>query len=167
LQSNRDKILTWLAEEGLEVRVEPIPPNVPLEWVVLVQAPGFIKVSIAIQQPKGKEDIIAVTLGVMVGPEHREALSKLSREERVVLASGILRDLILACPDCLIAIQPSLEDPQFINVTKLVYTSSLTKENLLYAVRLLVNMFNLIVTDINSTLAQKGMYRRPSEPMVI
>jgi hypothetical protein len=33
--------------------------------------------------------------------------------------------------------------------------------------RLMANMFTLIVTDINSSLAAKGLYRRPSEGMVM
>lgn len=167
MELSRDRILSWLAEEGLEVRVEQVPPGVPVEWVILVQIPGVVKVSIAIQQPKGRSDTLAVTLGVMIGPEHRDAISRLMRDERVVLTSSILRDLILACPDCVIMVQPSLEDPQFINVTKLVYVSSLTRESLMSHLRMLTNLFTLIVTDINSMLASKGLYRRQPETMVM
>jgi hypothetical protein len=167
LESGRDKILSWLLEEGLEVRVEPVPPGVPVEWVVLVQIPGVVKVNVAIQQPKGRVDVIAISLGVMIGPEHRELIMRLGREDRLILASGILRDLIMVCSDCVIAVQPSLEDPQFINVTKLVYASSLSRESLMSVLRLMANIFTLIVTDINSSLAAKGLYRRPSESMVM
>jgi hypothetical protein len=167
LESGRDKILSWLLEEGLEVRVEPVPPGVPVEWVVLVQIPGVVKVNVAIQQPRGRVDVIAVSLGVMIGPEHRELIMRLGREDRLILASGILRDLIMVCSDCAIAVQPSLEDPQFINVTKLVYASSLSRESLMSVLRLMANIFTLIVTDINSSLAAKGLYRRPSEGMVM
>ncbi|MFZ8792997.1 MAG: DUF2299 family protein [Acidilobaceae archaeon] len=167
MESGRDKILSWLLEEGLEVRVEPVPPGVPVEWVVLVQIPGVVKVNVAIQQPRGRVDVIVVSLGVMIGPEHRELITRLGREDRLILASGILRDLIMVCSDCAIAVQPSLEDPQFINVTKLVYASSLSRESLMSVLRLMANMFTLIVTDINSSLAAKGLYRRPSEGMVM
>jgi hypothetical protein len=167
LESGRDKILSWLTEEGLEVRVEPVPPGVPVEWVVLVQIPGVVKVNVAIQQPRGRVDVIAISLGVMIGPEHRELIMRLGREDRLILASGILRDLIMVCSDCAIAIQPSLEDPQFINVTKLVYASSLSRESLMSVLRLMTNIFTLIVTDINSSLVAKGLYRRPSESMVM
>ena len=167
MESGRDKILSWLTEEGLEVRVEPVPPGVPVEWVVLVQIPGVVKVNVAIQQPRGRVDVIAISLGVMIGPEHRELIMRLGREDRLILASGILRDLIMVCSDCAIAIQPSLEDPQFINVTKLVYASSLSRESLMSVLRLMANIFTLIVTDINSSLAAKGLYRRPSEGMVM
>jgi hypothetical protein len=167
LESGRDKILSWLLEEGLEVRVEPVPPGVPVEWVVLVQIPGVVKVNVAIQQPRGRVDVIAISLGVMIGPEHRELITRLGREDRLILASGILRDLIMVCSDCAIAVQPSLEDPQFINVTKLVYASSLSRESLMSVLRLMANIFTLIVTDINSSLAAKGLYRRPSEGMVM
>jgi hypothetical protein len=167
LESDRDKILSWLLEEGLEVRVEPVPPGVPVEWVVLVQIPGVVKVNVAIQQPRGRVDVIAISLGVMIGPEHRELITRLGREDRLILASGILRDLIMVCSDCAIAVQPSLEDPQFINVTKLVYASSLSRESLMSVLRLMANMFTLIVTDINSSLAAKGLYRRPPEGMVM
>jgi len=167
LESGRDKILSWLTEEGLEVRVEPVPPGVPVEWVVLVQIPGVVKVNVAIQQPRGRVDVIAISLGVMIGPEHRELIMRLGREDRLILASGILRDLIMVCSDCAIAIQPSLEDPQFINVTKLVYASSLSRESLMSVLRLMTNIFTLIVTDINSSLVAKGLYRRPSEGMVM
>ena len=167
MESSRDKILSWLLEEGLEVRVEPVPPGVPVEWVVLVQIPGVVKINVAIQQPRGRVDVIAVSLGVMIGPEHRELITRLGREDRLILASGILRDLIMVCSDCAIAVQPSLEDPQFINVTKLVYASSLSRESLMSVLRLMANIFTLIVTDINSSLAAKGLYRRPSEGMVM
>ncbi len=167
MEASRDKILSWLVEEGLEVRVESVPPGVPVEWVILVQIPGVIKVGVAIQQPKGKGDVIAVSLGVMIGPEHRDLILRLSREDRFILASNILRDLIMVCSDCVIAVQPSLEDPQFINVSKLAYVSSLTKESLMNSLRLMANMFNLIVTDINSALALKGFYRRSPETMVM
>ncbi len=167
MESGRDKILSWLTEEGLEVRVEPVPPGVPVEWVVFVQIPGVVKVNVAIQQPRGRVDVIAISLGVMIGPEHRELIMRLGREDRLILASGILRDLIMVCSDCAIAIQPSLEDPQFINVTKLVYASSLSRESLMSVLRLMTNIFTLIVTDINSSLVAKGLYRRPSESMVM
>ncbi len=167
MESSRDRILLWLAEEGLEVKVEQVPPGVPVEWVVIVQIPGVVKVNVAIQQPKGRVDVIAISLGVMIGPEHRDLISRLSREDRLVLSSSILRDLVMVCSDCAIAIQPSLEDPQFINVTKLAYASSLTREGLMNVLRLMANMFTLIVTDINLNLALKGLYRRSSETMVM
>ena len=164
---SKDKMLSWLAEEGLEVKVESVPPGVPVEWVILVQIPSIVKVNVAIQQPKGKVDMIVFSLGVMIGPEHRDSILKLSREDRVVLASSIMRDLIMVCSDCAITIQPSLEDPQFINISKFTYTGSLTKEGLMSVLRLMANMFALIVTDINSTLASKSLYKRPSESMVM
>lgn len=167
MESSKDMVLLWLAEEGLEVKVERVPPGVPVEWVILVQIPSIVKVNVAIQQPKGRVDVIVVSLSVVIGPEHRDSILKLSREDRVVLASSIMRDLIMVCGDCAITIQPSLEDPQLINISKFAYTSSLTREGLMSVLRLMANTFTLIVTDINSTLASKGLYRRPSESMVM
>ncbi|MFN4045857.1 MAG: DUF2299 family protein [Acidilobaceae archaeon] len=164
----KERVISWLTSEGLEVRVEPVPPGVPVEWVIIVPIPGPVPINVAIQQPRGRPDVIAVTLGVMVGVEHREALSKLSRDDRLVLASEMLKCLIVMCPDCAITIQPSLEDFQLINVTKVEYAESATREKILSTVKLMANAFTLIVTSINSTLASKGLYRRPPrEPTVM
>ncbi|MDM7274782.1 MAG: DUF2299 family protein [Thermoprotei archaeon] len=167
-ESLKSQIIEWLTREGLEVRVEPVPPGVPVEWVIIVPIPGPAPINVAVQQPRGRPDVIAVTLGVMVGAEHREALSRLARDDRLILASEMLKSLIVMCPDCAIAIQPSLEDFQFINVTKVEYAESATRERILSTVKLMANAFTLIVTCINSTLASKGLYRKPPrEPVVM
>ncbi len=166
--SLKSQIIEWLTREGLEVRVEPVPPEVPVDWVVIVPIPGSTPINVAVQQPRGRPDVIAVTLGVMVGAEHRDALSRLTRDDRLVLASDMLKSLIVMCPDCAVAIQPSLEDFQLINVTKIEYAENTTRERILSTVRLMANAFTLIVTSINSTLASKGLYKRPpKEPVVM
>ncbi|MCS7107292.1 MAG: DUF2299 family protein [Acidilobaceae archaeon] len=158
--SLRDKVLVWLAEEGLETRIENVPPGVPVEWAVSAFLPGPIRIGVIIQQPKDRKDIIMLTLGVMVGSEHRDGLMKLGVGERVQIAHDMLKSLLYLCPDCSIFMQPSLEDLQYINVSKIHYVNSLTREDLMYSVRVLGNTFILIVSELNTSLTVKGVLKK-------
>ncbi|MEN2999739.1 MAG: DUF2299 family protein [Acidilobaceae archaeon] len=158
--SLRDKLLVWLAEEGLETRIESVPPGVPVEWAISAFLPGPIRVGVIMQQPKDRKDVVMLTLGVMVGNEHREGLMKLSLGERVQIAHDMLKSLLFLCPDCSIFMQPSLEDLQYINLSRVHYVNNLTREELMYSVRVLSNAFILVVSELNTSLAARGVLKR-------
>ncbi|MCX8196234.1 MAG: DUF2299 family protein [Acidilobaceae archaeon] len=158
--SMRDRVLIWLAEEGLETRVESVPAEIPIDWALSAFLPGPLRIGVTIQQPKDRKDLIMLSMGIMLGPEHREGLAKLAFGEKVSIANEILKSLILLCPDCSIVVQPSLEDLQYISVSRVHYANSVTKEELMYSVRVLGNAFVLVVSELNSALAVRGLLRK-------
>ena len=148
----KDKIVSWLLDENFEVKSEQPPPNVPVEWIISVTVPAPIKTKILVQMPSAKRDRVVLTLGVAISDVHREGIRKLEPAKRLTLMTGILRDLILLCPDCFIAVQPNLIDPGGLLITKTIYLESLSRESLASGIKVLVNCFALIVARLNAEL---------------
>lgn len=163
---DRDTILVWLAEEGLEAKVEPVPPGMAIEWAISTFIPGPQRIGMMVQRLGGGRKYVIVSMGVMVSPEHREELMKMSPQERALLSGQILRDVLALCPDCSVALFPSLDDLQTINVASFIHESSLNRESLMRSIRVLANIFMLIVAEINVTLMSKGL-RKQREGMVM
>ncbi|MEM1873051.1 MAG: DUF2299 family protein [Acidilobaceae archaeon] len=154
---SQEEVLRWLTAEGFSVRVESVPPFAPLDWLLLVEVPSIPRIHVAIQKPKARDDIVALGIGVALGPDHRDAFASLPRNERIAIASQILHDLVMFCRDCSVGLQPSLEELQFINVTKVLYASDLSREKLSTAVREMSNAFALIVSILNRELSIRGV----------
>lgn len=158
---DRDMILIWLAEEGLEAKVEPVPPGVAIEWAVSTFIPGPQRIGMMVQKPSGNRKYLVVSIGIMMSPEHREDVMKMSQQERALLFGQILRDVLMLCPDCSVALFPSLDDVQTINVASFIHEDNLSRESLMRSIRVLANVFMLIVAEINLALIAKGIQRRP------
>lgn len=166
---SQDAVLKWLASEGFSVRVESVPPVAPIEWLVIVEVPSIPRVHVAVQKPKARDDILAIGIGVALGLEHREAFSKLPRNDKIAIASQVLHDLVMFCRDCSVGLQPSLEDLQFINVSRVLYVKDVSRESLSVAVREMANAFALIVSILNRELSLRGIElgRKREESMVM
>lgn len=167
---SKEEVLKWLASDGFSVRIENIPSLAPVDWMLLVEVPSVPRINVTIQKPKVRDDIVVVGIGVALGPDHREAFDKLPRTDRIAIASQILHDLLMFCKDCSVVIQPALDELQFINVTKILYTKNISKEFVSTAVREMANAFALIVSILNRELSIRGVElkaKRKEDTMVM
>ncbi len=168
MQDIREKIIAWLVDEDHEVKVETPPKGAPIEWVLKVTAKiPPVLARVVIQQPSNKKDRIVVTLGVVVSPQHRDALSKLSLPKRQEVIHKILVDAYKLCPDCVIVVQPNYIDPQSIVITDIIYVDELTKPRLSSSIRKMTNMLAIISAGFNAYLevipseSRRGEERQP------
>lgn len=148
----REKIIAWLVDEDHEVKVEPVPKEAPLEWVLKVTVKAPFKVNLLIQQPETKKDRIVVSMGIAIADAHKKALGKLSLTARTEIMTEIYRSLVTMCPDCIIIIQPNLSDPQGIAINRIIYHESLTREAVASTIRVMANSFAVIVSILNAKL---------------
>ncbi|MEM1847452.1 MAG: DUF2299 family protein [Acidilobaceae archaeon] len=154
---SQEEVLKWLASDGFSVRIENVPSLALVDWVLLVEVPSVPRINVAVQKPKTRDDMMVVGIGVALGPDHKEAFDKLPRTERVAIASQILHDLLMFCRDCSVILQPSLDELQFINVSKILYTKNVSRELVSTAVREMANAFALIVSILNRELSVRGI----------
>ncbi len=152
----RDEILGWLADEDFEVKLETPPPNAPVEWVIKATSKIPLKANLIIQQPKTKSDRIVVTLGVMVAEHHKKGLKELKPEERASLIYDLIGKLQSLCPECLVIAQPNPLAPESIVFTKIIYLENLSRQGFLDSIRVLVNMFSLVVMALSSKFGPFG-----------
>ena len=146
----RDKILSWIAEDEFNASIESPPPGAPLDWVIRATSHVPVQANVIVQKPKGKDNIVIVSLGVVVSDHHYRRLLEMKEKERARAVFELIRSLNLMCPDCIVIIQPSIVDVQRILVTRALYTESLTREKLLSTIRIMVNMFALISLDLTT-----------------
>ncbi len=156
----RDKILAWLVDEDYEVKSETLPAEAPIEWALGVTVKAPIQVKLIVQQAKTKKDRIAVTLGVLVSPVHREALEERGPSETLRIMSRVIEAIIHACPDCLVLVQPSPAQPQNIVITRILYEEEVNRASLTRTIRVLVNAYLLIITVMNGELGIIPQRRR-------
>ena len=148
----RDDILSWLVEEGFEVQKGPIPPGAPFDWALLVRVPTPLLVNITVQKPKNFEKV-AFTMVVKFSPEHLQAFKERPVKERISLVADILVDMLKLCPLCIVASQPPrLEETEAILATREVLTENLSKATVVDTVRVLANVYQLVVLKIASAL---------------
>ena len=156
----REKIIAWLVDEDHEVKSESPPPGAPVEWLVKVTVKAPIRVNVLVQQPSSKKDRIVISLGIALSDVHRRELMKLEERERVRIVAEIYSDVLKMCPDCVSIVQPSLNEPQGIAVSRIIYHESLTRESVASTVRVFMNIFANIVASLNARLGTTGMERR-------
>jgi hypothetical protein len=160
----RSRLLSWLVDEGHEVKSAEVPPQAPLEWSMLVTVKAPLRVNIVVQKPVRAEKI-ALTMGVKLSPQHQAAYNALPEKERALIRSGLVESLLHMCPSCIVIPQPpapaSLEG---IAVTREVplYTLPADPSMVVFrrevseTVRLLANAYQLIVEVLNSRLGTRG-----------
>ncbi len=159
----KERVIAWLAEEDFEVKVETPPKEAPIEWAVRATSKVPAVVNIIVQQPRGKEDQLVLSLGVTVSEQHYRGLMRLKETDRAKLVYETLRDLTTLCPDCIIILQPSLIDLQRLIITKVLYTSSLDREKLMNSMRTLINMFGILSFKLSSSLGVIPTGKKPSD----
>jgi len=154
----KENILSWLVEEGFEVQKGPTPSGAPLEWVLLVRVPAPLIVNITVQKPKNF-DKVSFTMVVKLSPEHLQAFKSKSTKERTSLISNILIDMLKLCPQCIIINQPpKLEDTEALIATRELLRDEIDKTKVIEAVRMLANVYQLVVLKIASSLGTpKGL----------
>ena len=148
----KKKVVEWLIDEGLEVSSGDVPQGAPLEWVIKATMKAPIRVSIVVQQPKGKKDRIDMILGVAISDFHKRRLTELKPIQRAKLINALLVDLVCACPDCFIVVQPRIDNPQGVLVSRPLQGSHINRETLGEAIRVMANIYLLIVAKFNSEL---------------
>ncbi len=161
---DKQLILNWLLEEDYEVKAERIPPEAPIEWVLGVTVRAPVQVKLLVQKPKEKADRIAVTLGVLVSPAHKEALASRGPIETFRVMGRIAEAILSLCPDCIFIVQPAPTKPENIVVTRILYAEELTRALLAKTARILVNSYILIITIMNSELGTMTGQRPTSGP---
>lgn len=148
----RNRVVEWLVDEGLEVSTSEVPQGAPIEWAIKATMKAPIRVSIILQQPKGKGERVDVVLGVAISEFHKRKLRDLDSARRARMMNDLIVKIICACPDCLVAVQPRIDDPHGILVSKTLQGSKVTRENLAEMIRVMANIYLLIVAMFNSEL---------------
>lgn len=165
---DKQAILAWLVDEDYEVKSERVPANAPVEWVLGVTVRAPVQVKLLVQKPKEKADRIAVTLGVLVSPAHKEALEAKGSLEAFRITGRIAEAVLSLCPDCIFIVQPAPSKPENIVVTKILYEEELSRPLLASTIRMLVNTYILIITIMNSELGTiTGHKPRGGPPSII
>ncbi len=161
---DKQLILSWLVDEDYEVKAERVPPEAPIEWVLGVTVRAPVQVKLLVQKPKEKADRIAVTLGVIVSPAHKEALASRGPLESFKIMGRVAEAILSLCPDCIFIVQPSPAKPENIVVTKILYGEELSRTLIAKTIRILVNAYILIITIMNSELGTMAGQRPSSGP---
>jgi hypothetical protein len=148
----KENILSWLVEEGFEVQKGPVPPGAPFEWTLLVKVPAPLVVNITIQKPKNF-DKVSFTMVVKLSPEHLQAFRSKPIRERASLIADILIDMLRVCPKCIVINQPpKLDETEALIATREILYDDLNKTSVVDTLRLLANIYQLVVLRIASAL---------------
>jgi hypothetical protein len=145
----KEVISRWLLEESYTIsNLEGV--SVPgVEWglAVSTQAPPGVKFSVI--SPSDKRDRVILVLGVVISPEHRRELEKLSVNERVRLLHTILSKALMVCSDCKIAVKPAISDPQAIVINLEVFNDEIEKYGKSYFLRTLYRLINTYLAVVS------------------
>lgn len=150
----KSRVISWLAEE-FDVSSEPVPRNAPLEWVVKAYTKGPAKAVVVVQKPQGK-DAVVLTLGVGVHEKHLEGLRRLSPEVRRMIMLEVHRGAVAACPVCAIMLQVDGDILRSVMATRVIYLDSLTRQELLDSIKMLLNVLALVSSTLITKLGSPG-----------
>jgi hypothetical protein len=145
----KDVISKWLLEESYTIsNLEGV--GVPgIAWGLSVSTPGAPGVKFSIISPSDKRDRIVLVLGVVISPEHRKELEKLSVNERVRLLHTILLKALTVCSDCKIAVKPAISDPQAIIINLEVFNDEIEKYGKSHFMRTLYRLINTYLAVVS------------------
>ena len=147
----KERIIAWLADEGVEVKTAPVPPGAPIEWNLLatIQAPLPVKVNI---QKKSGMPKLAFIMGVAFSKEHLELIMSLDPPERRGLIAGIIKDLLLLCPDCVVVTRPpNIEQASSIIVTReILADDERLRSEVSRTLRILANSFMYVILTLTA-----------------
>jgi len=148
----RDKILAWLVEEGYEVQSTQAPPNAPVDWGLLVRVKAPILVNINVQKMRGQEKL-AIVMGVRMSPAHLNAFKSKPPMERVSIVASVVGDALKMCPLCIVVHQPpNPQEAEAFIVSREIPLWLLDRRTLAEAVRVLANIYQVIVIGLTSKL---------------
>ncbi len=160
----RDRILAWLVEDGYEVQKTQAPPTAPVEWNLLVKVKAPMLVNLNVQKLKG-QDKIAVVMGVRMSPGHLNAFKSRPPAERVSIVASLISDVLKVCPTCIVLHQPPKpEEAEAFIVSREIPLWGLDRRILSDAVRVLANVYQLIVVRLTERL---GPATKPSQDSMI
>ncbi len=147
----KDLIASWLRRAGFSVSELP-PPGPPASWLLEAALAG---VRLRVAGLPGV-NAVSMSMGVAFSREHREAVSKLTVEERVRLTARMVGLLVTVCPDCRIAVQPSIAEPQGVVVEKILLAEETAAPTVAsYATRL-VNAYFAVNSILWETFPPKA-----------
>jgi len=165
----RAKVLSWLVDEGFEVKKMEVPPQAPLDWSMLVTVKVPIQVNIAIQKPRESNKVI-VSMGVKLSPYHQKAFNSLAEPDRLELRASLVESLLHLCPDCIVVPQP----PTATTMEGMLVSRELPltmggegglRLEILRTCRVLANAYQLIVEKLNARLGTGEKPRRDTMVM--
>jgi len=145
----KDLISKWLLEESYTVsNLESM--GVPgIIWGFSVSTPGAPGVKFSIICPSDKKDRVILVLGVVISPEHRRELEKLSVSDRIKLLHTILSKALSVCIDCKIAVKPAISDPQALIINIEIFNDEIEKYGKPYFMRLLYRLINTYLSIVS------------------
>ncbi len=157
----KEKIIAWLVDEGVEVKMMPVPPGAPVEWNLLASLKAPIPVKVNIQK-RTDAPKLAFIMGVAFSKTHLDMIMELDAAERRELIAGMLQGILLLCPDCIVATQPpNIEEAKSIIVTREILTDGETlRLEVSRTLRILANSFVYVILSLTSKF---GPSRREGE----
>ena len=128
--NTRDKIKSWLTEEGL---FKEEVPGENLYYQIAAEFPVSSGRHLSIIQPRDHEDMIVVFSRIMLADVHQKAFSALPPKEREHLLWQMRYDLLFQ--ESSFEIEPGGAEMRSIRFTREIYYDGLTKNKLMEAVR--------------------------------
>ena len=159
----KDDVVRWLRDEDVDVEEVAVPQGVPVEWALNATVKAPLRVMIGVQRPRTRGERLVLSMIVKVADQHRAYLTSMQDRERAKAMSELLQRLVYVCPECLVVFQPTLETPDTIVVTRILYDDEIGPAGVGKSLRILVNEYAVIVSYFNSQL---GSSSAPSTTMV-
>ena len=129
------------------------PSTMPgILWGLDVTTPSRPSVRFAVISPIDRQDRVVLALGVVISPEHKRELDKLKPLEKIRAVHSILSRVLLMCPDCKIAVQPSVLDPQALAINMELFADEIKnggKPLFTKRVTRLINTYFIVVSSFN------------------
>ncbi len=146
----KEDVIRWLRDEDVDVEEVPVPQGVPVDWALNATVKAPLRVMIGVQKPRAKGDRLVLSMIVKVADQHRAFLMAMQDRERARAMSDLLQRLVYVCPHCIVVFQPTVEAPDTIVVTRVLYDDEIGPSGIGNSLRVLVNEYAVIVSFFNS-----------------
>lgn len=160
----RDKIKTWLVQEGLfKAELE----DESLNFQIAAEYPAGSGRYLSVIQPKEHEDMIVIISRIMLAESHQKAFAALPIPEKERLKWQMRFDLLFQ--DSSFEIQPAGADMRSIRFNREIYYDGLTKDRLMQAIRENFKCELYVVWKFQELFGEGSVARasEPPEPMYI
>ncbi len=163
---SQEEVSAWLRRAGFLIgdAGTQMPPGA--SWALAVfGGPGSkVKVTVIGFEPS---ESIAVTIGVAFSEAHRRLIMGLDESERLSFMARMVNTLLLLCPACRIAVQPSLAQPLTIIIQRVLHGRSITASELIDAVTRLINTFIAVNMMLMEKFPQTGRQQQEGPAVFI